>query len=93
MVLNLTPAERKLLAHVLRLAANEYGNHGANSLDLVKEVGLTPEQSLEVRTTITRDGDYPNDAVSRTDHTAIDWQVMMHFALKLEKCGPAGVEG
>jgi len=93
MVLNLTPAEQKLLVHVLRMAADKFAANSCNDLELVRDAHLTPEQSLEVRTAMVREGDYPDDDVQPNRHYTMDWLVMMHFANKIAKCGPAGVEG
>jgi hypothetical protein len=45
----MSPAEKKLAAFLLRMASEEFSNHGCNDLDLVKDVGLTPEESFELR--------------------------------------------
>jgi hypothetical protein len=87
MTLTLTAAEQKLLVHMLKMASEEFSSHSCNDLDLVKDVNLTPEESLEFRTTLTREGDYPEDEVSPDKHYTMDWLVMMHFALKVQRLG------
>lgn len=83
----LTPAQRKLAAHLLERAAEEFSNHGCNDLDLVKEVGLTPEESVEVRTAIqTYNGDPEDTAPVPADrHYTMDWMAMQYLKSVLLK--------
>jgi hypothetical protein len=87
MTLTLTAAEQKLLVHMLKMASEEFSNHSCNDLDLVKDVNLTPEESLEFRTQLIREGDYPEDTVALYPHTLFDWEVMQYFALKIKRLG------
>lgn len=46
--MNLTPTEAKLAATLLRLAAEEFGNHGCNDYSLRKDAKLTAAQAREI---------------------------------------------
>jgi hypothetical protein len=87
MTLTLTVAERKLLFQVLKMAGDEFASHGCNDFDLVKDANLTPEESVEFRTQLIREGDYPEDTVALYPHTLFDWEVMQYFALKIKRLG------
>ncbi len=78
----LTSGERKLLVYMLDKAGDEFSAHGCNDLDLVKEVQLTPEESLEVRKILTEEGDYPDDEVKPNAHSIQDWLAFVHFSKK-----------
>ena len=81
----MTPAERKLAGYLLGLAANEFSNHGCNDLDLVEEVGLTPEESFQLRQQMrewTKDTGAPEERPDQ--HLTLDW-LMMRFMRDLIK--------
>ena len=81
----MTPPERKLAIFLLKLAAEEFSNHGCNDLELVRDVGLTPEESLEVRQAMHAwNGDTDADAPKPADHYTIDWLVMKFIAGQIE---------
>ncbi len=46
--MTLQPRELKLAAKLLKLASDQFSNHGCNDFDLVIEAGLTPEEAYEV---------------------------------------------
>lgn len=73
----MTPAEKKLAVYLLDMVSHEYAKNGCNELDLVKEVGLTPEESLHIRQQIqlwAGDRDAPNERPD--DHITMDWLAM-----------------
>lgn len=79
----LTPAERKLVVYLLERASDEFSNHGCNDLHLVKDVGLTSDESFEVRKAITAAGDYPDEEVPPDNHYTMDWLAMTIMAKKI----------
>ena len=80
----MTPAEKKLAVHLLKLASDEFSNHGCNDLDLVRDVGLTPEESLQVRRAMhARNGDVRDELPRPDNHWAMDWAAMDFVAAKV----------
>ncbi len=41
----MTPAEKKLVVVLLRMAAEEFGNHGCNDFDLVEDGKMTSKEA------------------------------------------------
>lgn len=41
----MTPAEKKLAGKLLRMASEEFGNHGCNDFDLVEDGKLTAKEA------------------------------------------------
>ena len=81
----MTPAERKLAIFLLKLAAEEFSNHGCNDLELVRDVGLTPEESLEVRQAMHAwSGDRLADAPHPDQHYTMDWLAMQFVVGRIE---------
>lgn len=83
----MSPAERKLAAFLLKLASERFGHHICNDLELVKDVGLTPEESFEIRRAYhTYNGD-PEEALNeRPDqHYTPDFAMMAYMAHLLER--------
>lgn len=83
----ITQLENKLAGYLLDLAANEFTRHGCNDLDLVRDVGLTPEESQEVQRALYQwkndpEGSPPDE---RPDyHYAMDWMLMRMLAERLK---------
>lgn len=81
----MTKAEAKLAAYLLKLAALQFSHHGCNDLDLVKEVGLTPEESLALRRAARTQGGDPLAPEERMDrHLTDDWRMMDLLAKRFE---------
>lgn len=81
----MTHAEKKLITHLLKLASDEFSNHGCNDLELVRDVGLTPEESLEIRTSMHAwANDCGADPPRPNDHYTMDWLAMSFAAAKIE---------
>ena len=81
----MTPAERKLATYLLARAAEEFSRHGCNDLELVRDVGLTPEESLEVRQAMHAwSGDGLADAPQPDQHYTMDWLAMQFIANRIE---------
>lgn len=77
----MTPAERKLCAKVLRMASDQFCNHGCNDFHLVKEGGLTPEESYNIRVKMRAyNGDADEVEESPDNHYTQDWFVMAYLA-------------
>jgi len=79
----LTKAELKLAAYLLDLASEEFGNHGCNDLDLVKEAGLDPEDSFVLRKDLTA---YSGDEVVEEEHNhhTLDAVMMEYLAHRMK---------
>ena len=69
----MTPAEQKLAAYLLDMAADTFSNHGCNDLKL-RDAGLTPKEVVELQEKLTEDGEIPEG-----DFTS-DWLAMRHCA-------------
>jgi hypothetical protein len=74
---NLTPTQRKIAAHMLRLAAESYSNHGCNDFELPN----TPNNLQFVKDMIAQ-SDYMEDAPSihNGNLLMLDWEVMEYCA-------------
>lgn len=82
----MTPAERKLCAKLLRKAADQFSNHGCNDFHLVKEGGLTPEESYNVRVKMrAANGDADEVEELPDNHYTQDWLVMSYLSRLLAK--------
>lgn len=81
----MTPLEKRLAAKLLKMCSERFSNHGCNDYDLVKEGGFTPEESFELRKSLTAAGDYPDDEVPPNRHWIMDWLGMALMAKKLEE--------
>jgi transcriptional regulator with XRE-family HTH domain len=86
----LTEAERKLAVLLLRQAAEKFGNHGCNDFDLVKDGGLTPDESFQIRQAdfaMNPDigpADTNHERPHKNDHYAADFAMMGYLARRLE---------
>lgn len=76
---NLTPTQCQIAAKMLRLAADEFSNHGCNDYELPN----TPN-NLEFVNGMIAASDYPGDSphISRDGKSIylMDWQVMIYCA-------------
>lgn len=80
---DLTPVERRIAAHLLRQASEEFSNHGCNDLELRSELGLTEDEAFEFLTTIrARDSELPEPVRGPQMYT-MDWLAMAVLADKL----------
>jgi hypothetical protein len=80
---SLTDSERKLAAALMRLAADEFSNHGCNDFDMVKGAGLTLQQCDAVRALYDAyNGDEPMEPVNRAMHA--DCALMGYLAARFE---------
>ena len=71
----MTPVEKKLAIHLLKIASQQFGNHGCNDLHLTRDVGLTPDESFDLRQRLQKwlpDLEVP----TRDNHTTFDWLAM-----------------
>ena len=84
---DLTPDLARLAANLLRLAGNDFGNHGCNDFDLTKIPGF---ETSEARAALdlakhTWNGD-PEEHDAEGDHRfGYDWCLMMFLADVIEK--------
>jgi hypothetical protein len=89
----MTDKERKFAAVLLRMASEEFSNHGCNDLDsaVIKEVGFTDEEKLAFVTEMYRDNGDLEEALengwvtAKRFHSMPDWWVMSFLARKLEQ--------
>jgi hypothetical protein len=92
----MTAAEKKLIVYLLRRASDEFSNHGCNDLELVRDVGLTPKESFEIRTAMHEWEKTQDDATGRSilgqdpppsekNHYTDDWFAMLFAAAKIEE--------
>ena len=79
----LTPTEKKVAKYLLTLAGDMLGRNGCNDLDLVKEVHLTPQESLEFRALMIKAGDYPDDPVRPDNHQVMDWEALSYLQKRI----------
>lgn len=72
--------EKKLIAELLRLAADEFSNHGCNDFDLSH---LPDKERQSLLRKIEEDNGTPEDYNPKHTLTA-DWVLMRHLAKKLD---------
>jgi len=79
--------ELNLAARLLRLAADEFSNHGCNDFDLFE--CMTPEEALDLQRAMhTWNGDPENSPSTPQEARWVeDWFLMRYFAAKLQE-GP-----
>lgn len=80
----MTPAEKKLVRYLLTWTSIAFCEAGDNDLDLIDDVGLTPEEALEVKTSLDKwlEVESPTDIA----HIIVqDWQAMGYAASRLEE--------
>jgi hypothetical protein len=78
-----SPKELNLAADLLRLAADEFSNHGCNDFDLFEV--MTPEEALELQQAMYAwNGDPENAPTEAKDaQWTQDWFLMGYLAAKL----------
>lgn len=77
----MTKAERKLISILLNLAADEFGKHGCNDFNLIKDGGLTKEEAKEIFDKLNKEMyDEPRNESVYT----FDWLLMRWFAKKFD---------
>ncbi len=80
--------ESILASKLLRMAADEFSNHGCNDFDLVKDAKLTPAESFAFRKAASEwNGDAAEDPARETEHGMSDWFAMSYLAEVLKKRG------
>lgn len=85
MNIDITEFERKLLVHLLKLAKNEFSNHGCGDLDL-SEFEPSEDKCQELKLKIYKtfvDPDY--DFEDAKSPIVEDWIVMNYLIRKLEQ--------
>ena len=79
----MTKKETQLVAHLLKMAADEFDNHGCNEFDFADEVGWTAEEAK--RFIKKTNPDYYNEVISDScgEHNFCDYfdsALMDYFA-------------
>lgn len=82
----MTPNERKLAAAVLRLASEQFSNHGCNDFDLSKLIPDEDERNALVREYEGWNGspEEYRDASGSQDWRLMDFMIMSFMADRLE---------
>jgi len=78
--MELTDWERKLAAKLLKVASDQFINHGCNDFDAAKEAGLTEEECEALWEQL---GEWDTDCLKRDDTLFLDWLLMRFLADKL----------
>jgi hypothetical protein len=78
---DLTPLERRMAAHMLRLAEDTFGNHGCSDLDL-RSMKLTDAEIAELHQKMAEFNRSPEDVIS--GHIVPDWYLMAYLAHLLD---------
>ncbi len=78
-----SPKEMVIAARLLRLAANEFGNHGCNDFDLFEV--MSPEEALALQRALHAwSGDMASvPTTTEGARWALDWLLMRYLADKL----------
>jgi len=85
----MTPAEKRFAARLLRMAADEFGNHGSNDFDLVADGGMMAGEVDDFRRRFHAwNGDPEEFSAGRTDMH--DYAAMDFLAHLLEEEGLEG---
>lgn len=84
MLIDLTPADLKILTALLRKAGDEFSHHGCNDFHLIKEGGLTPREAEEMKTEM-QVGLSGDDARVYDRDLQYDWALFRHFQRRFEK--------
>lgn len=85
----MTTNERKLAAAVLRLASDQFANHGCNDFDMSELVPDQAERDELVRAYFAWNGDPSEyfeqpDWTGEADYRLTDWEIMIWMADRLE---------
>lgn len=83
MQIDLEPSDLKVLIVLLKLAGDEFGNHGCNDFDLVRNGGLAPGEAEELKTRMQVE--MPADAEAFDHHVQYDWLLFRRFQHLFEK--------
>lgn len=81
--ITLTASEARILGKLLRMAADEFANHGCNDFDLVRDGGLAPGEAEEFVTRLQVENPGQEEHYDRQYQG--DWLLMRHFQRKLEQ--------
>ena len=87
---DLTPLERRMTAMVLKMAAQEFGRHGCNDLDL-RKLGLTQDEIAELHQRMAKFNGDPEDVLS--GDIVPDWYVMSYLAYLQDPTVKQGPDG
>jgi hypothetical protein len=83
----LTPAELKLIKHLLGMAADEFSNHGCNDFQLRKDAKLTDTEAREVVKTfeawVQKEDPKGDITYDPGEDYLIDWLLMKWLASKV----------
>jgi hypothetical protein len=82
----MTPTQRKLAAHLLRLASDQFSNHGCNDFDLSRFILDQDERDEFVRGYFAWNGD-PEEYFEQSgeaDYRLMDFMLMDFLANRLE---------
>jgi len=80
----LTPLEARLIKYMLGVCSEELSRHGCNDLELVKELGLTPEESYELRKAMQiQNGDVEENPPDPDRHYTMDWWVAAYLSTRV----------
>jgi len=81
----MTPIEMKLSKCLLNLASNEFSSHCCNDLDLVNDIGITPDEALELKKAMYVWQQDPEITEPSLDNLyTIDWLAMMYISHKID---------
>lgn len=76
--------DKALAAHMLKMAAEEFGNHGCNDFNLA-ELGWTVEERRDLMKRMREDNGDPENFDPKQDYKYfMDWWLMSFFAHQLE---------
>lgn len=81
--ITLTAIEAKVLTKLLKLAGDEFSNHGCNDFDLIRNGGLAPGEAEEFVTKLQVENPGQEEHYDRQYQG--DWLLMRHFQHKLER--------
>ena len=73
---------KKLIAKMLRIAAEEFSNHGCNDFNLETDGGLSKEEAQEALRKMYEDGFLDE---KETNPNQLDWNIMDWLAAVIEK--------
>jgi hypothetical protein len=80
----ITPIEARLVKYFLSRCSNELAKHGCNDLDLVQEMGLSPEESFRLRKAMREDnGDAEENPEHPDRHYTSDWWVAAYLSSRV----------
>lgn len=86
--LQLTDTEARILALLLKMASNEFSNHGCNDFDIRSELKLNAQDAqsvaLELRASLAETQCCEEEDRESTSPYFLDWFLMEHFRVRVE---------